>query len=42
MDKYGEYARRYQMRFQKQANQLAKDLAGVNAENPKVGDPTRI
>jgi uncharacterized protein YfaS (alpha-2-macroglobulin family) len=42
MAKYGEYARRYQARFQKQANQLAKDLSQACAENPKLGDPTRI
>ena len=42
MAKYGEYARRYQTRFQKQANQLAKDLSQACAENPKLGDPTRI
>jgi hypothetical protein len=42
MAKYGEYARRYQARFQKQANQLAKDLSQAYAENPKVGDPARI
>jgi uncharacterized protein YfaS (alpha-2-macroglobulin family) len=42
MAKYGEYARRYQTRFQKQANQVATDLSRAYAENPKVGDPTRI
>ena len=39
MQKYGEYAARYQMRFQKQANQVATDLSRAYAENPKVGDP---
>jgi uncharacterized protein YfaS (alpha-2-macroglobulin family) len=42
MAKYGEYARRYQERFQKQANQLAKVLSQAYAENPKLGDPARI
>src|SRR5271166_301162 len=42
MAKYGEYARRYQARFQRQANQLAKVLSQAYAGNPKLGDPTRI
>ncbi len=42
MAKYGEYRARYQARFQKQANQLAKALSQAYAENPKLGDPTRI
>ncbi len=42
MAKYGEYARRYQMRFQKQANDLAKQLSQVYTQNPKAGDPARV
>ena len=42
MAKYGEYARRYQARFQEQANDLAKKLSQVYAQNPKAGDPARI
>jgi len=42
MAKYGEYAGRYQVRFQKQANQLAKILSRAYAENPKLDDPSRI
>jgi uncharacterized protein YfaS (alpha-2-macroglobulin family) len=42
MAKYGEYAQRYQARFQKQASQLAKALSQAYEENPKLGDPARI
>jgi uncharacterized protein YfaS (alpha-2-macroglobulin family) len=42
MAKYGEYMERYQARFLKQVNRLAKDLSQAYAENPTVGDPTRI
>jgi uncharacterized protein YfaS (alpha-2-macroglobulin family) len=42
MAKYGEYTRRYQARFQKQANQLAQALSEAYADNPKLGDATRI
>jgi hypothetical protein len=42
MTKYPEYAARYQARFQKQANQIAKDLKQAYSENPKMGDPIRI
>jgi len=42
MAKYGEYARRYSAGFQKQANQLAKDLSRAYDENPKADDPARI
>jgi uncharacterized protein YfaS (alpha-2-macroglobulin family) len=42
MTRYAEYARRYQARFQKQANQLAKDLSHASEGYPKVADPTRI
>jgi hypothetical protein len=42
MAKYGEYARRYQIRFQKQANDLARKLTQVYTQNPKAGDPARI
>ncbi len=42
MAKVGEYRGRYQARFQKQANQLAKDLSRAYTENPKLGDPTGI
>jgi uncharacterized protein YfaS (alpha-2-macroglobulin family) len=42
MAKYGEYRGRYQAGFQKQANQLAKDLSKAYDENPKADDPARI
>ncbi len=42
MAKYGEYARRYQARFQKQANEIARNLSEAYAKNPKEGDPNRI
>ncbi|MBZ5549087.1 MAG: carboxypeptidase regulatory-like domain-containing protein [Acidobacteriia bacterium] len=42
MAKYGVYAQRYQARFQKQANDLAKKLSQAYAENPKAVDPPRI
>jgi len=42
MAKYGAYAQRYQARFQKQANDLARKLSQAYAENPKAGDPARI
>src|SRR5271165_1830171 len=42
MAKYGEYARRYQARFQRQANQLAKVLSQAYARNPKAGDPPAV
>jgi len=42
MTKYGEYAARYQARFQKQANQLAKALSLAYEGNPKLGNPTRV
>jgi A-macroglobulin TED domain/Alpha-2-macroglobulin family/Carboxypeptidase regulatory-like domain/MG2 domain/A-macroglobulin receptor binding domain/Alpha-2-macroglobulin bait region domain len=42
MTKYGEYAQRYQVRFQEQASQLAKALSQAYEENPKLGDPARI
>jgi uncharacterized protein YfaS (alpha-2-macroglobulin family) len=42
MAKYAEYWQRYQARFQKQANELAKKLSQAYTENPKAGDPTRV
>ncbi len=42
MDKLGEYRVRYQEHFQKQANQLAKELNQAYKENPEAGDPTQI
>ncbi len=42
MTKYADYWRRYQQQFQKQANQLAKELSAAYAKNPKAGDPTVV
>ena len=42
MAKYGEYAGRYQLRFQKQANELARKLSQAYAETPKLDEPARI
>jgi|CZLA01.1.fsa_nt_gi uncharacterized protein YfaS (alpha-2-macroglobulin family) len=42
MAKYGEYAGRYQVRFQEQASQLAKILSHAYEQNPKLGEPARI
>jgi A-macroglobulin complement component/alpha-2-macroglobulin family protein/carboxypeptidase family protein/MG2 domain-containing protein/A-macroglobulin receptor len=42
MAKFGEYWGRYQARFQKQANVLAKRLSSAYGENPKAGDPVRL
>ena len=42
MARYGEYARRYSLHFQKQANDLAKTLSQAYEENPKAGDPVRL
>ena len=38
MTKYTAYWRRYQLQFQKQANQLAKELSAVYRKNPNAGD----
>lgn len=42
MTKYGVYWLRYQQQFQKQANQLAKELSAAYAKNPKAGDPSEV
>ncbi|MGB7147526.1 MAG: MG2 domain-containing protein [Terriglobales bacterium] len=42
MTKYGAYWLRYQQQFQKQANQLAKELSSAYAKNPKAGDPSEV
>ena len=42
MTKYSEYARRYQVRFQKQANRLAEIFNRAYAKDPKLGNPTQI
>ena len=42
MTKYGAYWLRYQQQFQKQANQLAKELSAAYAKNPKAGDPSEV
>ncbi len=42
MTKYGAYWIRYQQQFQKQANQLAKELSAAYAKNPKAGDPSEV
>jgi A-macroglobulin TED domain/Alpha-2-macroglobulin family/Carboxypeptidase regulatory-like domain/A-macroglobulin receptor binding domain/MG2 domain/Alpha-2-macroglobulin bait region domain len=42
MTKYGEYHRRYQARFQEQANDLAKKISNAYVQNPKAGSPTQI
>ena len=42
MAKYGVYASRYQARFLKQANQLAKVLSHAYSEKSKAGDPAVI
>jgi uncharacterized protein YfaS (alpha-2-macroglobulin family) len=42
MTKYSEYWRRYQAQFQKQANQLAKELSKAYERNPKAGDPGAV
>jgi len=42
MAKYGQYRGRYLAGFQKQVNQLAKDLSRAYDENPKADDPARI
>ena len=42
MTKYSDYWHRYQQQFQKQANQLAKELSSAYAKNPKAGDPSEV
>jgi uncharacterized protein YfaS (alpha-2-macroglobulin family) len=42
MTKFADYWGRYQQQFQKQANQLAKELSAAYAKNPKAGDPTVV
>jgi uncharacterized protein YfaS (alpha-2-macroglobulin family) len=42
MTKYGEYARRYEVRLQKQAGQLAEDLNRAYKQERKSIDPIRL
>ncbi len=42
MARYADYLQRYQQQFQKQANQLAKELSAAYEKNPKAGDPTDV
>jgi A-macroglobulin TED domain/Alpha-2-macroglobulin family/Carboxypeptidase regulatory-like domain/A-macroglobulin receptor binding domain/MG2 domain/Alpha-2-macroglobulin bait region domain len=42
MTKYAEYWRRYQLQFQTQANQLAKELNAVYRKNPDAGDLSEV
>ena len=42
MTKYAEYWQRYRVRFQAQANELAKEMSKAYAENPKAGNPAKV
>jgi uncharacterized protein YfaS (alpha-2-macroglobulin family) len=42
MTKYAEYWQRYQVQFQKQANELAQELSKVYEKEPRASDPAAV